>query len=190
MRTPIACAAMMIALAGPALAVQAPARGDGLLLGAGVGSGWARVTCSICRSVRGTALAANLRLGGQLRPGLVIGAEANGWMKRENAVDERLWGVTAVAYWYPNPRGGLSWKGGVGLLSYRAEDDQDVFSTTAFAVQLGAGYEMRLGSRVYLAPYANVSATPFGGTLKFNGAEILDDANLVLLQLGVGLTRR
>ncbi len=189
MRILLGCATLL-ALGGHAVAAQAPVRGDGLLLGAGVGRGWTRVTCSICRSVRGTALTANLRLGGQLLPGLVIGAEANGWMKGENDVDERMWGATAVAYWYPNRRGGLYWKGGLGLLSHRTEDDQDVFGTTAFAVQLGAGYELGLGSRVYLAPYANVSATPFGGTLKFNGAEILDDANLVLIQLGVGLTRR
>lgn len=188
MRILLACATLL-ALGGP-VAAQVPARGDGLLLGAGVGSGWTRVTCSICRSGRGTALTATLRLGGQLRPGLVIGAEGTGWMKTENNVDERLWGAAAVAYWYPNRRGGLYWKGGLGLLSYRAEDDQDVLGTTALGVQLGAGYEVALGARMYLAPYASVSATPFGGTLKFNGAEILNDASVVLIQLGMGLTRR
>ena len=166
------------------------ASGDGLWFSAGVGGGWLRASCAICDADRGTAGTAFLRLGGRIGRDLLVGAEAQGWRQGREAVDETLWVFSATGLWYPNRRRPLFWKVAAGVAGYRNEDDQDALSATALGVQVGAGWDFTVGSGWFLSPSVSVLVASWGGTLKFNSAELNDQLSVTLVQLTMGITRR
>src|SRR5262245_27171113 len=92
---------------------------DGVWLSAGVGAGWARVSCGICEVRRRLGPTGYLRLGTYVRNGLLLGAEANLWT-REVDEDTRHWvgSIGAVGYLYPRLDGPLYFKAGVGYLMF------------------------------------------------------------------------
>ncbi len=182
-------AALSALLAGP-LASQEVQGGDGLWFGLGLGPGLAGVSCSICRASRGAAATGELRLGGRLKRGVLVGAEATLWAGGATAgVHEAMWGLDAVGYFYPRPRGTFYWKAGIGMLSWRSTDGQDVLSSGALGVVGGAGWEFRVARQLAVAPYASLFVASLGGNIKFNGATIERNAGLVLAQLGISLTK-
>ena len=189
----IALLALLVCSAAPLSAQRAQATNNGFWFGATLGPGWVRVGCDICNADRGWGPSGSLRLGGRVSRKVLIGAEATGWLGGEGSgneeVDERLWGVSVAASWYPNPRRALYWKGGIGLLSYRAEDAADALTSSALGVQLGAGWDLRVGRNWFVTPSAGLFIASLAGELKFNGAEVQDNANLSLVQLGLAVTR-
>lgn len=182
-------AIVALAAAAAPLRAQRTQSSGGFWYGAGLGSGWTRVACDLCRSSRGTAVSGFVRLGGRVRPGLLVGAEGSVWKKGDGGIDETLFGLSANAYVYPR-RGNFYWKAGAGLLSYRNDDNRDVLTSTALGLHLGAGYDLRVRDGLYLSPYASVMVASLGGEVKFNGADILSKANLSLIQAGIGISRR
>jgi hypothetical protein len=182
-------AALSALLAGT-LAAQEVQGGDALWFGVGLGPGVARVSCGICRANRGDAATGELRLGGRLKPGVLVGAEATLWSGGVlTGVREAMWGLGAVGYFYPRPRRPFYWKAGVGILSWRSTDGRGVLSSGALGVVFGAGWEFRVARQLALAPYASVFIASIGGDIKFNGTTIQQPAGLMLLHLGVGLTK-
>lgn len=186
-------------LAAPsdALAQRAPrpresaTRTESFWVGAGVGPTWLRVSCSICRSDRGTGLAGYVAIGGSAGRRTLVGAEATGRFKRDGSVRETVWSFSAVTYWYPNPRRRkLFWKVGAGVQLYRAEDGQDVLTASPFGVQVGIGWEHPLNRRLRLVPSATLHVASWGGGLKFNGASSVGDVALTMVQVGIGVARR
>jgi hypothetical protein len=185
--------ALLLVCASPALAQrQGPpaTANDGLWFGANVGQGFARVDCDICRGGRKPAFTGSLRMGARVHPRVLVGAEVTGWMRGDNQVDERIWAVSGIAQYYLRRRPNLFLKAGLAAMSYRIEDTQDVLSAGSLGIQAGAGYDLPIGSRLFLTPSLTISRGIVGGTLKFNGAEIPDRASVTLVQLGVGVTRR
>jgi len=190
-RSSLLCGFALLAALAPA---AAQGRSDTFWLGAGVGPGWLRVSCPICRSNRGTGVSGYLAIGGSAGRRTLVGAEATGRFKREGSVRERNWGFSAVAYWYPNPRRKqFFWKLGAGVQLYRLEDGTDVLTASPLGLQVGIGTEFPLGGRsgrLRLVPSATLSVASWGGGLKFNGASSLDDVALTMVQIGVGVIRR
>src|SRR6267378_1171215 len=182
------------ALLAPLAPAAAQGRSDTFWLGAGVGPGWLRVSCPICRSNRGTGVSGYFAIGGSAGRRTLVGAEATGRFKREGSVRERNWGFSAVAYWYPKPRRKqFFWKLGAGVQLYRLEDGTDVLTASPLGLQVGIGTEFPLGGRsgrLRLVPSATLSVASWGGGLKFNGASSLDDVALTMVQIGVGVIRR
>ncbi|MGH7469373.1 MAG: outer membrane beta-barrel protein [Longimicrobiales bacterium] len=156
----------------------------------GVGGGWARVSCAICRGERDLGAAGYLRVGVSIKDGILLGAEGNAWT-RDLEENGREWvrGVTGVGYLYPRPGGSFYVKAGVGYLGYRAEDEEDEIGTGSIGVQLGAGYEFRIGSNLHITNYMNLLTSSFG-KLRSEDDVVVDDVSVTLLQIGVGLTRR
>ena len=197
MHRPIVLAFTLLGLAPRVVPAQRAPRqssNDSFWLGAGVGPGWLRVSCPICRSDRGTGVSGYFTIGGSAGRRTLIGAEATGRFKRDGSVRERNWGFSAVAYWYPNPRRKqFFWKLGAGVQLYRLEDGTDVLTASPFGLQVGIGSEFPLGGRsgrFRLVPSATLSVASWGGGLKFNGASSLDDVSLTMVQIGVGVMRR
>jgi hypothetical protein len=186
--------ALVAALAPAAAPAQRTARqgtNDSFWLGAGVGGAWLRVSCSICRSDRGTGVSGYVAIGGSAGRRTLIGAEATGRFKRDGSVRERNWGFSAVAFFYPNPRRKqFFWKLGAGVQLYRLEDGTDVLTASPFGLLVGLGSEFPLSGNVRLVPSATLSIASWGGGLKFNGASSLDDISLTMVQIGVGVMRR
>src|SRR5260370_13425951 len=96
-----------LALGGDLAAQQRQAR-DGFWFGAGLGSGWARVSCQICQGNNRSGLSGTLRLGGGVSRKVLIGAEVAAWCATiETGTDtahQSLAAFGAAAYCYPRNR--------------------------------------------------------------------------------------
>jgi hypothetical protein len=186
----VSFALAMVALPSRA-AAQRAAPPPTFWIGGGLGPAWLRVSCSICRSDRGTGLSGYVAIGGSAGRRMLIGAEAAGRVKRDGAVRESVWSFSAVTFFYPNPRRRqLFWKLGAGVQLYRAEDGQDVLTANPFGAQVGIGWEHPLNRRLRVVPSVTVHVASWGGALKFNGATSVGDVALTMVQLGIGVTRR
>src|SRR5216684_8292198 len=170
---------------GPA---QQPRPRTGFWFGAGLGGGWGRVSCDICRGDRLSGPSAYLRLGGRINKRVLMGGEAAAWRKSANAVDQTLLALGAALFWYPAPGSALYLKGGLGWVTHRVESGPDAILSTGFGPQLGIGYEFPIGRDFYLAPYCNVVLGVVGGAVKFNGATVTGAPGVSLMQLGLAVT--
>lgn len=187
----IAAAGLLAALAlsQPARAQDATLRGP--WLGAGIGTASASVNCDICSGDRNGGLSGFLSGGFTFSRNLRAGAELAGWRDETAGVTQRLILYGASLYWVPTPAGSWYLKGGVGLLSYRAstgDEDDDPLEASNGAVQLGAGYDFRAGSRVWLTPFANLIVSTSGDMT--SGNSIVTDASFSLMQIGAAVTWR
>jgi hypothetical protein len=160
-------------------------------VGGGIGAASASVNCDICIGDRNGGLSGYLAGGLRLTPALHLGAELGGWFDQTEDVHQRLLLYGASLWWHPRP--GQHWflKGGVGLMSYRAatgNDDDDPLTANAAALQLGAGYDLRAGRKLWLSPFANLAVTSSGNLT--SGNTIVTGASFSMLQVGAGLTWR
>jgi hypothetical protein len=179
-----------------ALALSQPARAQnptlrGPWLGAGIGTASAAVTCDICTGDRNGGLSGYLSGGFTFSRSLRAGAELAGWRDETAGVTQRLILYGASLYWVPTPTASWYLKGGVGLLNYRAsteDEEEDPLGASTGAVQLGAGYDFPVGSRVRLTPFANLIVSTRGNLT--SGNSIVTDASFSLMQIGAGITWR
>jgi len=95
-----------------------------------------------------------LRMGGTLRQQWLLGGEAIGWGRSSG--DEYLGrgNLTFTVMFYPSKRGGLALKGGVGGSSVSVAESSGGVTTVrnenGFGSTLGVGYDLRLGSNIFL----------------------------------------
>jgi hypothetical protein len=179
-----------------ALALSQPARAQdptlrGPWLGAGIGTASAAVNCDICNGERNGALSGYLAGGFTLSRSLRAGAELNAWRDQTAGVTQRLILYGASLYWVPTPAASWHLKGGIGLLSYRAstdDEDEDPLEASNPALQLGAGYDVRAGSKVWVSPFANLIVSTSGNLT--SGNSIVTDASFSLMQIGAAVTWR
>jgi len=178
--------------ATPAPATPAPATlsGSALWFSATAGRGFARVDCDICRGARTPSTTASLRLGGRVKPRLLVGLEATGWLNSENDVDEHIWVLSGVTQYYLRAVPRAFVKGGIAAIAYHIEDTQETLSSNSLGLQAGLGYDLPVATRLYLTGSLMLTHGVFGGGLKFNGAELDERAHTTLLQLGLGVTRK
>lgn len=180
-----------------AAAVSHPARAQepslrGTWLGGGLGTASAQVNCEFCASDRNGGLSGYLAGGISLRPGVRAGLEIGGWFDTTDDIRQRLLLYGASVYWSPRPRGAWFFKGGVGLLRYHADDvndpDDNPLKAGTAALQVGAGYDLRAGSKLWLAPFANLIVSTSGNLT--SGNSVVTDASFSMLQIGAGVTWR
>ena len=106
----------------------------------------------------------SLRLGGTVNQHLRLGGEALSWINDERHRTETLSSFLFIAQYYPLSDAGLYLKGGPGL--GRSEVDfNDGFGVgdTGFAGLLGAGWEFRIGRKVYLNPAVDLVQQWYSG---------------------------
>jgi hypothetical protein len=95
----------------------------------------------------------SLRLGGTPNRFLRLGGEIQGWIDDQGSRTESLTSLLFITQFYPAPTTGLYLKGGVGLGRSEVDfDDGFGVGDTGFAGLLGAGWEVRVGRRLYLNP--------------------------------------
>ena len=157
-------------------------------IGGGLGSAYADLSCGICVEDAKSVMSAYLRAGLTLTPRLLLGLEGTGATNSEDGINERFTGLSVVAYAYPTTSG-FFLKGGLGLMSYKADDDVDQLTAQVLDLQVGAGYEVRVARNIALLGFANL-LTSANGNLDFNGSRVTGDARLTLLQIGLGVTYR
>ena len=177
------------AVSQPAAAQSPTLRGP--WLGGGIGTASSQVNCELCTSDRNGGLSGYLTGGIALSPSVRVGAELAGWFDTTEDVSQRLVLYGASAYWTPSPAGAWYFKGGLGLLNYHAgtpDEDDDALTASAAALQIGSGYDFRAGSRVWVAPYANLIVSTSGNLT--SGNTIVTDASFSMFQLGAAVTWR
>ena len=95
----------------------------------------------------------SFRLGGTVSPHLRLGGEVVSWINEVGPAVESLSSALFIAQLYPFSSAGLYVKGGVGIGRNAVDFDSGYDEgDTGFAGLLGVGYELRLGSRLYLNP--------------------------------------
>ena len=165
---------------------------DGFWFGAGLGSGWAAVSCQICKGNYRGGLSGHLRLGAGVSRAVLIGAEVAAWRATidtgADTVHQSLAAFGVAAYWYPSPRRPLYLKLGIGFVTHKADDGTDVITSTGVGPQLGVGYEWPVSAHVLVTPYLSAALGVIGGSLKFNGGRLPNHPNVSLAQIGLGVT--
>ncbi len=160
---------------------------SGAWFGLGVGMGSSSLSCDICARDRRGGTAAHLRGGMTLGPTVLLGVEVSAWAQFDE-VDQYIGAVTPAAYFYPSPGGGLVLKAGPSISFFSAQDQEGTeVSTTSFGLQVGAGYEIGLGTGYALTPFLDLLATSFG-TLSTGDRAITGGAGVTLIHLGLGIT--
>ncbi|MGH7530346.1 MAG: hypothetical protein ACREMN_08200 [Gemmatimonadales bacterium] len=164
----------------------------GLWAGIGLGFGSVRGTCSVCagRAAGPTAL---VRFGGTLSRHLRVGVQGTGWLRPQAARERSLLMLSAVGTFYPWPAGGLYLAGGIGGYRYVEEDTESRLSTQGLALQVGAGFDVRITRAVSVAPFATLVVSGSGNPTrldKSNGFELplLSDMTVQYVQLGIAAT--
>ena len=187
-RTSLLTLALFLGLASPLLAQGGHAQArQGFWIGFGLGAGSAGADCADCSDERDTGVSGYLRMGGTVRPNLLIGGETNGWSYSSDGIDQQMGFISAVAYFYPAPTSGFYLKGGLGFANYTAEDDVDELTSSGFGITGGLGYDWRVSRNFSLTPYLNYMRQ-VGGSLEFNGLDLDESANVNLLQIGLGFS--
>ncbi len=189
MRSPLmaALAAGILLCTASSAAAQTAAVHQGFWLGAGLGVGSARLSCSICQGNRGGGTSGYLRAGFTITRQMLVGLEGNAWYRSQDNVDHSLNSLQAVFLFYPGARSGLYVKTGLGLAKYTAKDGEDRVSSQALAGSVGLGYELRLARTFSIVPYANFMGSA-GADVRLNDSIAGLAANTSLLQFGLGLT--
>ena len=138
------------------LLAQRPQTREGFWISFGVGQGNLRWECDGCATQDHGGPTGFLRLGGTPSKKVLLGAEMNGWSLDIGAAEITALTTTFTVYWYPSATGGLFLKGGVGAGVYdRTSASTDAHSTSG-AIQLGGGYDIRVGQKISITPMLTV----------------------------------
>ncbi|HEY5939943.1 MAG TPA: hypothetical protein VIT87_03930 [Gemmatimonadales bacterium] len=167
--------------------VREPGRGGfwlGLGLGAGgesydlqPGSGYSNVLYRPTISVR---------LGGTVSQHLRLGGEVLSWINQNGPATESVSSGLFVAQFYPAASTGFYLKGGLGIGRNAVDfEDGSGVGDTGFAGLVGAGYELRVGRRLYLNPVIDFVGQQYSDGFGGSYRERLVNFGLgILLQTG------
>lgn len=179
---------LLTALANRPGTAQQLAYHQGFWAGAGLATALTDVSCNVCIDDSKSVPSGYVRAGITMSPRLLLGLELIGTDNSEDGVNERMLGMSGVGFFYPTA-GGLFFKGGLGILRFKADDDTNELTSTLLSIQVGAGYELPLSHRLSLSAFSTVITTA-NGDLDYNGTRVTDDMNVTLIQFGLGVTIR
>lgn len=169
--------ALLVVLAAAPAAAQRENIRDGFWIGFGLGYGSLGFSCDGCEDFdREAGLTGHFRLGGTVRPHLLVGAEINAWAKEEAGATLSVSNVSGTVSWYPQETGAFFLKGGIGYSVIAIDTDFGDADEGGFGFLLGAGYDVRLSRNFSLTPLVNYTRGAFDG------------ADTGVLELGLGAT--
>lgn len=157
----------------PAQAQERPLEREGFFIGGGLGYGSLGIEGG---DEREGALSGYLKLGGALNESVLLGVETNGWIDEEGGATLTFGNLSGIVQFYPTATSGFYLKAGAGLA--RLDLDLGIGGSgaeTGLGLVIGTGFDVPLGSRVALTPFAN-----------FNYGNI-EDTGVSVFQFGVGI---
>ncbi len=140
------------------------------------GLGYGSLGCNDCND-RVDGGAGFLTLGGTVSPHWLLGVGTAGFTRDDNGAKTTVGSLDFRVRWYPSVTGGFFLTGGIGFGAIRVEiDGFGDHTEKGGSLLLGLGYDIPIGAKVSLTPFANT----FG--VKNNDA----DANVG--QIGLAIT--
>jgi hypothetical protein len=128
-----------------------------------------------------------LRLGGTPSQRVLLGGEAVGWAASQlNDVASRSNAMFIVMF-FPSENGGFFIKGGVGAAAVARVTTATVQTETGLGLAGGLGYDVRLGSNLYLTPNLDLLFQYFDGE-NFAGLGLGKPNTNSILTFTLGLT--
>lgn len=122
-----------------------------------------------------------IRMGGTPSDRVLLGGELIGMTREIGGVDVSQGNATFSVLFYPSAPGGFFVKAGAGVASATVSSEVPGGTLTSdesgFGFTLGGGYDIRLGSNLYLTPNLD---------LLFQSFDEFADSNLFLLTVGLG----
>lgn len=122
------------------------------------------------------------RLGGTTSRNVLLGGEVIGLSYDEGDARVSFGNATFDVLYYPAPAGGFFAKGGIGFASVTVSQDVAGGTFTSddqgLGLTLGVGYDIRIGSNLYLTPNIDLLHQRFDEDR---------DATLWLFTLGIGM---
>lgn len=131
--------------ARPVLA-QGSLQHNAFYFGIGLGIGWAKLGGDFSGGDSQSGLSGHLRLGGTVKPNLLLGGETNGWFDSDDGIDNSWGSLMGTVTYYPGKNLPLFVKGGAGYMMTSGTDGFDDYRSSHFAFQFGAGYDIKVGS--------------------------------------------
>ena len=189
--------ASVLCLAAP-IGAQAPASSGHSGFHAAIGAGYGSIafTCNVCSDTRESSTALMLRLGGAVRPDLVLSGEVTGWSNGFSLGTESATWINLVAQYYPERTGGFFLKGGVGVATLSSNTISNgagylKFETTSVGGVIGIGFDVRLSKSFSLTAYIDLLyATPAHGDPKVNGGRSGTTLGANMIHLGLAASWR
>ncbi len=179
--------AILMILGATTLSAQHPQERKGFWIGFGLGYGPFKPSCDGCGTVDSkSSFTGHLRLGGTLRPNVLLGGDVVAWTKSESGVTDVGGNTTATVYYYPMSQSGLFLKGGVGIAAFE-ESGNGKATGAGVGFTAGAGYDLRVGKSVSLTPVANFL---FGsvGDIQSNGTTVVSGWKQTIIEFGLDIT--
>ena len=133
-----------------------------------------------------TGFSGHVRIGGTVKPNLLLGGETNGWFESSDGIDNSWGSLMGTAYYYPGKTTPLYVKGGVGYMSTSGNDGFSEYSSNHFAFQVGAGYDFKVGSNKAITVVANW-IQGLSGSLNIDNVEF-GNASPRIIQLGAAFS--
>jgi hypothetical protein len=128
------------------------AQRHGFWLAGGVGGGSARVSCDSCGNYSGRGgVSYSIALGATPNMHLRVGAEWRYWVRYVDTVP-LIQTYTALASYYPRPRGGPFVEAGLGLARYSASVHTILYVGNGFGTSVCTGWELPFRSGFSLRP--------------------------------------
>jgi hypothetical protein len=188
------------ATASPGQPADVPVR-EGLWIGFGLGYGSALPSCDWpeCKVDREGSVTGSFRIGGTYGARVLLGVEANVWVKNADSGTNTLGGLTGTVAGYPRASSGFFLKGGLGLAYASRETPLGTrlsvpvgttgrFTDTGWGFLAGLGYDLRVARDVSITP----SLTYYHG---FTGTATVEDLDLLvpgtaynILDVSLGVT--
>jgi hypothetical protein len=160
MRLPALALLLSALVSAPAAAQSHPQTREGFWLSFGLGFG--SLGCDECDERQG-GTNGYLRMGGTLSQKLLIGGEVNAWTKSEDGATLTVSNFGPVLYFYPNPSGGLFFKGGLGLATISIDLGAFDVDENGVGLTLGMGFDARVGRNFALTPYFDILTSSYDG---------------------------
>jgi hypothetical protein len=127
-------------------------------------------------SDREDGLSGNLSLGGTISPRFLLGGGTTGWTKDVDGLRITFGTLLLLGRFYPNEDGGFFLNFGLGAGQVSISEGSSSISESGGGAVLGVGYDVRVGPRWSLTPYANA----IGFSIEGDRADVF--------QFGLGLT--
>lgn len=168
----------------------------GFWYGGGIGTGAGSMHCGICENEKERGTSGYFRAGTTLNRRFLVGLEGSGWQRTGEEGKRRLLSLTGGAWWYPSERHGYFVRWGAGVTRWRASQENEAVVSSALALVVGLGYEVRVNPKLSIVPYLNALGSSSGALwletrddVSFERLKLPSGGHAVLLQVGLGITR-